>query len=364
MNPQLVGIVPPTEMIVLVSLDVSLGAAKGTISLCYPFLTIEPVISRLSAEWWYSQTRKRGETTGPRVADIGVEAEVYMEAEAISLRALSRLAKGSLMRLPDYEKGRALLRAGGQPVLALERSRDGEYVVDAGHGADEQIESMLDAGSASRDKGRSQEEHLESAVDKLAGDFKTGLHELGNRISELVSRQGELSDQIYLGAPQKELVTRQDSPFDFIQISDCEVLHNLIGQEHSQIVALILSYLPASLSARLPAGFEDERQVAITERVAAMERVHPDLVREMEKFVAKKLEAAGFDALYEGGGITKAVEILNLSSRSVEKNVITTLEQRNADLAEDLKRRIFVFEDITLLDDPTAAVLNMPLEVG
>ncbi|HNZ27450.1 MAG TPA: flagellar motor switch protein FliG [Spirochaetota bacterium] len=143
----------------------------------------------------------------------------------------------------------------------------------------------------------------------------------------------------------------QVRPFDFIRRTDPAHLLNFIQGEHPQTIALILAYLDATKSSSILGALPHEIQSEVAKRIATMDRTSPDVLREVEKVLEKKLSTLASEDFTAAGGIDTIVEILNLVDRSTERTILETLEEEDPDLAEEIKRRMFVFEDIVLLSD-------------
>ena len=143
----------------------------------------------------------------------------------------------------------------------------------------------------------------------------------------------------------------QVRPFDFIRRTDPTHLLNFIQQEHPQTIALILAYLEPAKAAIVLANLPDEIQSNVARRIATMDRTSPDVLREVERVLEKKLSTLSSEDYAAAGGVESIVEILNLVDRSSEKTIIESLEDEDPDLAEEIKKRMFVFEDIVMLDD-------------
>ena len=143
----------------------------------------------------------------------------------------------------------------------------------------------------------------------------------------------------------------QVRPFDFIRRTDPAHLLNFIQQEHPQTIALILAYLDPSKASVILQNLPVEIQSDVARRIATMDRTSPDVLREVERVLEKKLSTLSSEDYTAAGGVESIVEILNLVDRSSEKSIIESLEEDDAELAEEIKKRMFVFEDIVLLDD-------------
>ncbi|HBW47754.1 TPA: flagellar motor switch protein FliG [bacterium] len=143
----------------------------------------------------------------------------------------------------------------------------------------------------------------------------------------------------------------QVRPFDFIRNADPGQLLNFIQGEHPQTIALILSYLQPQVSSQILTHLPEEIQANVAKRIAEMDRTSPDIIRDIERVLERKLSSLVNEEYTSAGGIDAIVEVLNLVDRATEKSIIEALEEEDPELAEEIKKRMFVFEDITLLSD-------------
>ncbi len=143
----------------------------------------------------------------------------------------------------------------------------------------------------------------------------------------------------------------QVRPFEFVRKADPTQLLNFIQDEHPQTIALILAYLPASQAAAVVKALEPEKQADVAKRIAMMDRTSPDMIKEVEKVLEKKLATLVNQDYTSVGGVDSIVNILNTVDRSTEKHIMETLEIEEPELADDIRRKMFVFEDILLLDN-------------
>ena len=143
----------------------------------------------------------------------------------------------------------------------------------------------------------------------------------------------------------------QVRPFDFIRRTDPSHLLNFIQGEHPQTIALILAYLDPQKSAQILSGLSHQIQADVAKRIAQMDRTSPDVLREVERVLERKLSTLASEDFTSAGGIDAIVEVLNNVDRGTEKIIIEALEEEDPELAEEIKKRMFVFEDIVLLDD-------------
>ncbi|PKL37330.1 MAG: flagellar motor switch protein FliG [Spirochaetae bacterium HGW-Spirochaetae-1] len=143
----------------------------------------------------------------------------------------------------------------------------------------------------------------------------------------------------------------QVRPFDFIRRTDPSHLLNFIQGEHPQTIALILAYLDPQKAAQILSGLGHQVQADVARRIAQMDRTSPDVLREVERVLERKLSTLASEDFTSAGGIDAIVEVLNNVDRGTEKIIIEALEEEDPELAEEIKKRMFVFEDIVLLDD-------------
>ncbi|MBE5879482.1 MAG: flagellar motor switch protein FliG [Lachnospiraceae bacterium] len=143
----------------------------------------------------------------------------------------------------------------------------------------------------------------------------------------------------------------QVKPFEFMRKTDASQLLSFIQDEHPQTIALILSYLGPSQSSMVLAALSPDRQADVARRIATMDRTSPDVVKEVEKILESKLANLVNQDYTIIGGVDHVVEILNSVDRGTEKHIMETLEIEDPELAEEIRKKMFVFEDILLLDD-------------
>ncbi|HOY64874.1 MAG TPA: flagellar motor switch protein FliG, partial [bacterium] len=142
------------------------------------------------------------------------------------------------------------------------------------------------------------------------------------------------------------------APFEFARKSDPNQLLNFIRNEHPQTIALVLSYLsPAQSSYIMKALNDPALQVSVTKRIALMDRTSPEVIKEVEKVLEKKLSMVLSPEYTEAGGIGGVVEILNRVGRKTESEIMDKLSEEDPELAEEIKKRMFVFEDIVKIND-------------
>ena len=143
----------------------------------------------------------------------------------------------------------------------------------------------------------------------------------------------------------------QVRPFEFVRKTDASQLLNFIQDEHPQTIALILSYLPSSQASVIISALTPDKQTDVAKRIAQMDRTSPDVIKEVEKVLEQKLASLVNQDYTVVGGVDSIVEILNTVDRGTEKHIMESLEIEDPELADEIRKKMFVFEDILSLDD-------------
>lgn len=143
----------------------------------------------------------------------------------------------------------------------------------------------------------------------------------------------------------------QVRPFDFARKADPNQILNFIQNEHPQTISLVLSYLDSSQAALILSALPQEIQADIARRIALMDRTSPEVIGQVERVLESKLSQMAVQDFSAGGGIDAVVQVLNGVDRGTEKTILEALELKDPELAEEIKKRMFVFEDIVNLDN-------------
>ncbi len=141
------------------------------------------------------------------------------------------------------------------------------------------------------------------------------------------------------------------TPFAFLQKAETQNLLTFIQDEHPQTIALIVSHLPHHKAAEILAGLPGPKQIEVVKRVANMEQTNPEVVSEVERGLESRLSNMLNQSFEQIGGVDTVAEVLNLVDRTTEKGIMEGLESEDPDLVEEIRRLMFVFEDIMLVDD-------------
>ncbi len=143
----------------------------------------------------------------------------------------------------------------------------------------------------------------------------------------------------------------QVKPFEFVRKTDASQLLNFIQDEHPQTIALILSYLSPAQAAQIIGALPPDKQADVAKRIAIMDRTSPDVIKEVERVLESKISSLVNQDYTIIGGVDSIVEILNTVDRGTEKHIMETLEVDEPELADEIRKKMFVFEDVLLLDD-------------
>ncbi len=141
------------------------------------------------------------------------------------------------------------------------------------------------------------------------------------------------------------------TPFAFLQKAETQNLLTFIQDEHPQTIALIVSHMAFYKASEILAGLPGPKQVEVVKRVANMEQTNPEIIAEVEQGLEAKLSSMLSQSFAKIGGVDTVAEMLNLVDRTTEKAIMEGLEAEDPDLVEEIRRLMFVFEDVLLVDD-------------
>ncbi len=143
----------------------------------------------------------------------------------------------------------------------------------------------------------------------------------------------------------------QVRPFEFVRKTEPAQLLNFIQDEHPQTIAMILSYLSPQQASAILSALDPDKQADVAKRIAVMDRTSPDVIKEVERVLERKLSSMINQDYTIAGGVDAVVAILNTVDRGTEKRIMESLEIEEPELADEIRKKMFVFEDILLLDD-------------
>ncbi|ANU09175.1 flagellar motor switch protein G [Planococcus antarcticus DSM 14505] len=154
----------------------------------------------------------------------------------------------------------------------------------------------------------------------------------------------------------------QVKPFSFARKADPSQILNILQHEQAQTIALVLSYLDAKQSSKILSELPSDKQAEVARRIALMESTSPDVIHQVEQILERKLTATGTQDYTATGGVEAIVRVLSNVDRGTEKSILTELEKDNPELVTEIKKRMFVFEDIVKLE--TRSVQRIVREVS
>lgn len=217
------------------------------------------------------------------------------------------------------------------------------------HLSEEEIEKLtLEISGVKKVDSHAKEEILEEFHNiALAQDYIT---QGGIGYAKTVLEKALGSDQaaVIINRLTSSLQVR---PFDFARKADAGQILNFIQNEHPQTIALILSYLDSAQAGQILSELPQEVQADIARRIAVMDSTSPEIINEVEQILERKLSATVTQDYTQTGGIEAVVDVLNGVDRATERTILDALEIQDPELAEEIKKRMFVFEDIVTLDN-------------
>ena len=173
-----------------------------------------------------------------------------------------------------------------------------------------------------------------------------------------------LGGQKALEVINKLTASLQVRPFDFVRKADPSQILNFIQGEHPQTIALILAYLKPQQAATIVSALPQDKQADVARRIAIMDRTSPDIIKEIERVLERKLSSMVTQDYTMAGGLSAIVEILNSVDRGTEKYIMESLEVQDADLAEQIRKRMFIFDDVITLDSRSIQRVIREVENG
>lgn len=147
-------------------------------------------------------------------------------------------------------------------------------------------------------------------------------------------------------------IASAETPFASLRRADMRQVYTFLKDEHPQIIALVLAHMPATQSAEAIARLAPELQAEVAHRIAVMDRTSPETVRLIEDELGRRMGSIlAHQDMLTVGGVQALVEIINRSDRAAERSIMEWLQSQDPELAERVRSQMFVFEDITNLDD-------------
>jgi flagellar motor switch protein FliG len=156
-----------------------------------------------------------------------------------------------------------------------------------------------------------------------------------------------------------------DVPFGFLSQADPRQVLSFLQDEHPQTIALVLAHIPAIQASLILSGLAADLQADVAHRIAMMDSTSPDIIRQVEATLERKLSSVlqPMD-LSSVGGLEPLVDIINRADRATERMILEGLAKRNPELAEEIRSKMFMFEDIVSLDDRSIQLVLRQVETN
>lgn len=213
-------------------------------------------------------------------------------------------------------------------------------------------------------------------LDKVTPDIRTNIvqefHEMAQAQDFIAEGGVENAKKVLekaFGSDQADLLMRkvvnamQIVPFEFLRRTDPQQLLSFIQNEHPQTIALILAYMPTSQAGLLLTKLPAELRGDVAERIAVMEQTPPEVIRRVEAVLEKKMSNVINQEVQKAGGPKVLVDLLNRVDRQTERLILDSLSDSNPEMADTVKNMMFVFEDITQLDDKAIQSILKEIDV-
>ncbi len=158
--------------------------------------------------------------------------------------------------------------------------------------------------------------------------------------------------------------TIESLPFAFLQKEDPQNILSFILDEHPQTIAVVISHVPPATGAAILNGLPQQKQLAVIRRIAEMGQTNPEAIQEIERALAVRLSLVSSQSFRKAGGVPAVAEILNVTDRATERVVLDSLNKESPDLVIEIRRLMFVFEDISKLGDKDIQTLLKNVETA
>ena len=156
----------------------------------------------------------------------------------------------------------------------------------------------------------------------------------------------------------------EEVPFAFLRTVDSQNILTYVIDEHPQTIALVLSHLPAAAGASILSGLPPERQISVVQRIAQMGQTSPDIIKEVELGLERRMSSVMSQSFENAGGVGAVAEMLNVAERATERALMEQLAQEDAELVEEIRRLMFVFEDLAKFADKDLQIVMKNVETS
>jgi flagellar motor switch protein FliG len=153
-------------------------------------------------------------------------------------------------------------------------------------------------------------------------------------------------------------------PFSFLRQVDRQNILTYIIDEHPQTIALVMSHLPPSFGAEILAALPEERRLSVVRRIASMGQTNPEIIREVEQGLERRMSSVMSQSFQNAGGVAAVAEMLNVVDRTTERALMENLEREAPELVEEIRRLMFVFEDVSKFTDKDIQTILKSVETN
>ena len=147
------------------------------------------------------------------------------------------------------------------------------------------------------------------------------------------------------------------TPFENLKDINSKTLANFIQNEHPQTIALVVCYLDPKTASAIVRALPENLRPEVIKRIALLDRATPEIVREVERVLERKVAAFATAQFSQVGGLETVVDIMNTIDRTTEREILEKLSVQDPELAEEIRKHLFVFEDLMKLDDRSIQVI-------
>src|SRR6185503_18948291 len=213
---------------------------------------------------------------------------------------------------------------------------------------------------------------LGSVDSEMAGEVLAEFHTLANTKSHAGGLdfardvlEASLGEERAAEIVGKLSITLNDVPFGFLNKAEPRQVLSFVQNEHPQTSALVLAHVHAGLSSQILSSLAASLQSDVAHRIAVMDRTSPEIIRQVEAALERKVSSVLQPTeLSTVGGVLPLVEIINRSDRATERLILEGLEGRSPELAEEIRRRMFMFEDVVMLEDRAVQLVLRQVETA
>lgn len=364
-------IITTGQMTLIVSINTIIGNTRGKINICLPYTTLKPILNNLMSHRRSIQQKNETDRQSP-IIDTGAlqtDAEIFVETQPISLEQLSRLKKGSLLKLNFSDDHNISLSLNNETVLKLkpEKHLHIPYIFNVEKDTDSKTDSPLPSEATPANDKKTANNIILKSIEEMAAAINTRLTELSESINELYDRQTTALDQTYALNREITIIDHRSpsdmvTPFAYITDKDIEPLLSIMKNESDQCIAMLLSFLPPALSSAYFERLENDKQITIAMRISDLDKILSEIIEIIENYLITTFTELSNNTTFEKGGTQTLIDILGQLDRNTEKTIVKGLEKEYPALANEIKHTMFEFEDLLSLTTETLSIIFKHVE--